>query len=123
MAEEETVEARLRASQYFTRAIVEACLAALLVIDRNLAITDVNEQAVRIVRASRGEIIGSPLGIFSELPPKATEGVRRTLDSGVRSRFEVTCCARDGERRTVPIAASRFFDPRGEHRGLLATVS
>jgi PAS domain S-box-containing protein len=122
MVEERNLEARLRASQLYNRSIIEACPAAMLVVDPELDITDVNERAVNLTGYSRRELIGSPIEDHFILPEEADDAVRKTLDTGEVSRFELILRPRSGDERAVPINASMFHDPAGARRGLFVAA-
>ena len=116
------LETKLRASHNYNRSLIESSPDALLVVDPDFVITDVNEELVKITGYPRTELVGSPFkGYFTE-PARAVEAVRRTIDRGSVSNFELVLNPRSGEQRIISLNASMFRDPDGRVNGVFASA-
>jgi PAS domain S-box-containing protein len=82
--------ARLMASQYRHQSVIERAPGALLVVDANLAITDVNPEMLQIAGRGRRELVGSPLTAFFNVPETAGEAIRQAFASGGAAMFELS---------------------------------
>ena len=119
MTEEKTVEDRLRESQHYNRSIIEACPAALIVVNPRGGLTDVNEATVRFLGRPRADLVGSPLGSYFQIPPEAAASMREAFEGNSPATFELVLKASGTDERVVPFEVSMFHEPDGELRGLL----
>ena len=83
ITDQKRLEEDLRQAQNYTRGLIEASVDALLTVDAQMLITDVNEQTVRTTGHSREELIGSPFPDYFTDPERARQGVKQTLAEGV----------------------------------------
>src|SRR4029078_4206045 len=79
ITEQKRLEDDLRQAQNYTRGLIEASVDALLTIDPQFRIMDVDEQTNRMTGYSREELIGSSFPDYFTDPVRATEGVEKTL--------------------------------------------
>jgi PAS domain S-box-containing protein len=122
ITEQKVLEAQLRESQVYNRNLIEASVDAMVVVDPDLLITDVNEQMVRMTGYSREELVGSAFKSYFSDAARAVSAVRGTFDRGLTTNFELVLKPRAGSRRIVSLNASVFRDPEGHVKGILASA-
>src|SRR5689334_17183480 len=74
ITEQKRLEEDLRQAQNYTRGLIEASVDALMTIDPQFRIMDVNEQTIRMTGHSRDELIGSLFPDYFTDPDRATAG-------------------------------------------------
>jgi len=116
------LEEELRQTQNYTRGLIEASVDALMTVDAELRITDVNEQTVRVTGYSREELIGSPFPDYFTDPQRAETGVQKTLAEGVVTNYVLVLRAKHGAESPVSFNASVFKDTEGQIRGIFASA-
>jgi PAS domain S-box-containing protein len=120
--EQRHLEAQLRESQTYNRGLIEASPDALVTVDPELRITDVNEQMVRMTGFTRKQLMGSRfLALFSD-PSRAEEGLRLSLEKRAVSNYETSLLKRNGLPVPVAFNAGTFYDMTGAVRGSLVAV-
>ncbi|HZT05533.1 MAG TPA: PAS domain S-box protein [Chloroflexota bacterium] len=122
ITDQKQLEENLRQVQNYTRGLIEASVDALLTVDPQFQITDVNEQTVRITGYSRDELIGSYFPDFFTDAEAATAGVRQTLEEGFVTNYVLVLRAKSGAESAVSFNASVFKDPDGAVRGIFASA-
>ncbi len=122
ITEQKQLESDLRQAQRYTRGLIEASVDALLTVDPQLMITDVNAETQRITGHTREELVGSPFPDYFTDPKRASEGVRKTLAEGVVTDYVLRLRARDGRESLVSFNASVFRDTEGMVRGIFAVA-
>jgi PAS domain S-box-containing protein len=122
ITDQKGLEEQLRQTQNYTRGLIEASVDALMTVDPELRITDVNEQTARITGYSREELIGSPFPDYFTDPERATAGVRQTLSEGLVTNYVLILRSRTGEETPVSFNASVFRDTEGNVRGIFAAA-
>ncbi len=109
-------------SRTYARGLLEASLDALMVIDHDGAITDVNEELVKITGRSRVSLTGS---LFKDLfadADKAQRGVAVTFrDDSVRA-YELDLRDINGEIIPVSFNATVYRDAEGVAQGIFAAA-
>ncbi|MFI5415376.1 MAG: PAS domain S-box protein, partial [Candidatus Lutacidiplasmatales archaeon] len=116
------LDAQLQESQSYNRSLIEASPDALVVVDPDLVITDVNEEMVKITGYSREELLGSTFKTYFTEPERAVAGVRRTLDESFVTNYELVLKPRTGPQRIISLNASVFADPQGNVKGIFASA-
>jgi PAS domain S-box-containing protein len=109
-------------TQSYARGLLEASLDALMVIDRDSAITDVNETVVSLSGRTRQELLGMPFRDLFVCRDKADAGVARTFAEGCVRNYELTLLATDGQRIPVAFNATVFKDSEGVVQGVFAAA-
>src|SRR5207302_3220204 len=89
ITDQKRLEQQLREQQAYNRGLIESSVDAMLTVDPDLTITDVNEQMVRLTGYSRDQLIGSAFPDYFTEPEMARTGVRRTLDEGFVTNYEL----------------------------------
>ena len=122
ITEQKRLEEELRQTQNYTRGLIEASVDALLTVDPELRVTDVNEQTVRMTGYSREELIGSPFPDYFTEPTRAEAGVRQTLVEGFVTNYVLVLHSKAGTNSPVSFNASVFKDTDGNVRGIFAAA-
>ena len=116
------VWAEVNQSQGYARGLLEASLDALMVIDRDGAITDVNEAVVALSGRTREVLVGLPFKDLFVCHDKAKDGVERTFSKGSVRNYELTLQASDGEKIPVSFNATVYKDSEGVVQGVFAAA-
>jgi PAS domain S-box-containing protein len=122
ITEQERLQQQLRESQLYNRSLIEGAVDALVAVDRDLMITDVNEQMVKVTGYSREELIGSAFKNYFEDPRRVVAGVRHTFEKGYVTNYELILKPKDRKPVVVSLNASVFRDPEGEVKGIFASA-
>ncbi len=122
VTEQRRLEEKLREQQNYNRGLIESSVDALVTVDPDLTVTDVNEQMVKLTGYSREELVGSPFKDYFTEPERATSGVRLTLAAGSVTNYELTLKAKTGKRTVVSFNAGTFRDTEGKVAGILAAA-
>ncbi len=116
------LEDELRQTQNYTRGLIEASVDALMTIDPEMRISDVNEQTIHITGYSREELVGSAFPDYFTDPARAEAGVERTLSEGFVTNYVLVLRAKDDKETSVSFNASVFKDTEGNVRGIFAAA-
>ena len=122
ITEQRRLQEQLRESQLYNRSLIEASPDALVVVDPDLMITDVNEQMVKVTGYAREDLVGSPFKNYFTEPNQAVAGVRQTLERGSITNYELVLQPKDRRHRVVSMNASVFRDPEGHVKGIFASA-
>ncbi len=122
VTEQRRLEEQLREQQNYNRSLIESSVDALVTVDPDLTITDVNEQMVRLTGYGREDLIGSPFKDYFTEPARAAVGVRQTLAQGSVTNYELVLKSRGGKRTIVSFNAGTFRDTAGRVAGILAAA-
>ncbi|TAK21547.1 MAG: PAS domain S-box protein [Chloroflexota bacterium] len=122
VTEQRRLEEQLREQQHYNRGLIESSVDALVTVDPDVTITDVNEQMVRLTGYTREELVGSPFRDYFTEPSRAAAGVRQTLAEGSVTNYELVLRARSGKRTVVSFSAGTFKDTEGRVAGILAAA-
>jgi len=116
------LEAQLQASQLYTRTLIESNVDALMTTDSLGIITDVNQQMELLTGHTRVGLIGTPFKNFFTDPQRAQEGIKRVLQAGKVTNYELTASAKGGEQTVVSYNAVTFNDAAGNLQGVFAAA-
>lgn len=109
-------------SRTYARGLLEASLDALMVIDHDGIITDVNEAMVKITGRSRACLTGALFsGQFSD-KEKAQRGVALTFGSDSVRAYELDLRDINGEVIPVSLNATVYRDAEGVAQGIFASA-
>ncbi|MBI2569224.1 MAG: PAS domain S-box protein [Candidatus Schekmanbacteria bacterium] len=122
VTEQRRLEEKLRESENYNRGLIESSVDALVTVDPDLSITDVNEQFVRLAGYSRDDLVGSPFKDYFTEPDRAAAGVRQTLEEGTVTNYELVLKSLSGKRTVVSFNAGTFKDTAGRVAGILAAA-
>jgi PAS domain S-box-containing protein len=122
VTEQKRLEEKLRESENYNRGLIESSVDALVTVNPDLSITDVNEQMVKLTGYSRDELVGSPFKDYFTEPLRASAGARQTFDDGSVTNYELVLKSRTGRRTVVSFNAGTFNDTSGRVAGILAAA-
>ena len=109
-------------SRTYARGLLEASLDALMVIDKDGAITDVNEMVVTLSGRAREALLGSRFrDLFSDAD-KAEQGVTRTFCDGSVRNYELALLGVSGGTVPVSFNATVYRDAEGVVQGIFASA-
>ena len=112
----------LKATQFYTRSLIESNIDALMTTDPVGVITDVNQQMEDLTGATREELIGTPFKSYFTDPRRAEEGIKLVLREGKVTNYELTALAKNGNMTVVSYNASTFRDASGKLQGVFAAA-
>jgi PAS domain S-box-containing protein len=112
----------LKATQFYTRSLIESNIDALMTTDLVGVISDVNQQMAALTGYTRDELIGTPFKQYFTDPQRAEEGIKHVLREGKVTNYELTALSRDGRMTVVSYNASTFRDSAGLLQGVFAAA-
>ena len=112
----------LKATQFYTRSLIESNIDALMTTDPLGIITDVNQQMEVLTGYSREDLIRTPFKNYFTDPGRAEEGIKLVLREGKVTNYELTARANDSRITVVSYNASTFSDSTGKLRGVIAAA-
>ncbi len=112
----------LKATQFYTRSLIESNIDALMTTDPVGVITDVNQQMELLTSYTREELIGTAFKKYFTNPQRAEEGIRLVLREGNVTNYELTALSKSGKMTIVSYNASTFRDSGGKLQGVFAAA-
>ncbi len=112
----------LKATQFYTRSLIESNIDALMTTDPLGIITDVNQQMGALTGYLREDLIGKLFKDFFTDPARAEDGIRLVLREGRVTNYELTAKSKDGRSTVVSYNASTFRDAAGKLQGVFAAA-
>ncbi|HYM22468.1 MAG TPA: PAS domain-containing protein, partial [Vicinamibacterales bacterium] len=112
----------LKATQFYTRSLIESNVDALMTTDPLGVISDVNQQMEALTGYRREDLIGSPFKNYFTEPDRAEQGIRLVLREGRVTNYELTALSRDRRMTVVSYNASTFRDASGRLQGVFAAA-
>jgi PAS domain S-box-containing protein len=112
----------LKATQFYTRSLIESSIDAMMTTDPLGIISDFNQQMEALTGYSRNELIGSPFKNYFTDPQRAEEGIRQVLREGKVTNYELTARSKTRRETVVSYNAATFFDREGRLRGVFAAA-
>src|SRR6185436_11714617 len=113
VTEQRRLEEQLREQQNYSRGLIEASVDALVTVDPQGRIADVNEQMVRLTGHNKQKLVGSPFADYFTDSDRARDGVKQTFQDGVVKNYELVVRAKSGGETPVSFNASVFKDTTG----------
>ena len=120
--ERRKLDQRLRDQHFYTRSLIESNIDALMTTDPRGIITDVNKQTEALTGCTRDELIGAPFKNYFTDPARAEAGIKRVLNEGKVTNYELTARARDGKQTVVSYNATTFHDRDRSLQGVFAAA-
>jgi len=120
--ERSKLDQRLRDQHFYTRSLIESNVDALMTIDPRGIVTDANKQAEALTGCTRDELIGAPFKNCFTDPQRAEAGIKRVLDEGKVTNYELTARARDGKLTVVSYNATTYHDRNRCLQGVFAAA-
>jgi PAS domain S-box-containing protein len=112
----------LKATQFYTRSLIESNIDALMTTDLLGVISDVNQQMEALTGYQRDDLIGTPFKRYFTDPQRAEEGIKQVLREGKVTNYELTVLSREGRITLVSYNASTFRDGAGRLQGVFAAA-
>ncbi|MBI3328660.1 MAG: PAS domain S-box protein, partial [Nitrospinae bacterium] len=112
----------LKATQFYTRSLIESNIDALMTTDPLGIISDVNQQMEALTGYTREELIGSPFKNYFTEPERAEAGIRLVLRGGRVTNYELTALSKGGRMTVVSYNASTFRDAAAKLQGVFAAA-
>ncbi len=122
ITQQKRLEENLRQAQNYTRGLIEASVDALVTVDPDFLITDVNEQMLHLTGYSRDELIGTPFPDYFTDPQMAKIGITQTLNDEFVTNYVLVVRSKAGLETMVSFNASIFKDTNGDIRGIFASA-
>src|SRR4029078_11000286 len=94
----------------------------LMTCDPRGIITDINQQTETLTGRTRDELIGAPFKNSFTEPARAEAGIKRVLNEGKVTNYELTARARDGKETVVSYNATTFHDRDRSLQGVFASA-
>ena len=116
------LDQRLRDQHFYTRSLIESNIDALMTTDPRGIITDVNKQTEALTGCTRDELIGAPFKNYFTDPERAEKAIKRVLNEGKVTNYELTARARDGKLTVVSYNATTFHDRDRSLQGVVAAA-
>jgi PAS domain S-box-containing protein len=116
------LDQRLRDQHFYTRSLLESNIDALMTTDPRGIITDVNKQMEALTGCTRDELIGAPFKNYFTDSDRADAGIKRVLNEGKVTNYELTARARDGTLTVVSYNATTFHDRDRRLQGVFAAA-
>ena len=116
------LDQRLRDQHFYTRSLLESNIDALMTTDPRGIITDVNKQMEALTGCTRDELIGAPFKNYFTDSARAEAGIKRVLNEGKVTNYELTARARDGKLTVVSYNATTFHDRDRRLQGVFASA-
>ncbi len=113
---------RLFGPQFRARASLEEKLGALMTIDSNGIITDINKQMEALTGCTREEVIGGPFKRWFTEPHRAQANLELVLREKAVTECELTARGRNGREAAVSLRASPFHNRRKQAQGMCAVA-
>jgi len=121
-ADQALLDQSLRDQQFYTRSLIESNIDALMTTDTRGILSDVNQQMELLTGRTRDELIGAPFKNYFTDPARAEAGIKRVLQMGKVTNYELTAVAPDGKQTVVSYNASTFHDRERNLRGVFASA-
>jgi PAS domain S-box-containing protein len=113
---------QLDAFQQYTRSLIESNIDALATTDPLGIITDVNEQMVSLTGMPRDKLLGSRFSAYFTDVEIAEDGIRRVLQDGKVTDYQLTARTPSGRETVVLYNASVYRDQKGRLQGVFASA-
>jgi PAS domain S-box-containing protein len=120
--ERSALDQNLRDQQFYTRSLIESNIDALMTTDPSGVITDVNNQMEALTGHPRDKLIGEFFKNYFTDPARAEEGIKRVLNEGKVTDYELTARSTDGTETVVSYNATTFHDRDGILQGVFAAA-
>jgi len=117
-----TVFTEVSQSRTYARGLLEASLDALMVIDKDGGITDVNEATMNMTGRPREGLLGHPFRELFTEQDRAGRGVDTTFKDGMVRGYELVAIHANGECIPVSFNATVYRDSEGVVQGVFASA-
>ena len=122
ITQQRELERELRQAQAYTRGLIESSLDAMLTVDHNLVILEVNEQMAKMTEVPKTMLIGKRFDKCFTDPERAAAGVKQTLKEGFVTNYDLAIHTPTGKEILVSFNASTFYDTLGNIQGVFVVA-
>jgi len=122
VAERRQASMSLRNLNAYNRTLIEASLDAIVTIDHEGRISDVNTATEQVTGYPRAGLIGKDFSEYFTEPEKAREGYQRVFKEGLVRDYPLEIRHRDGRVTPVLYNATVYHDDAGKVRGVFAAA-
>src|SRR6185436_14923419 len=104
------------------RGLIEASVDALVTVDPEGKVSDVNARMCQMSGYSREELIGMPFVDYFSDSEQARSGVKQTFEKGEVTNYVLTLLTKASKKIRVSFNATVFKDNFGEIKGIFASA-
>jgi PAS domain S-box-containing protein len=104
--------------QFYTRSLIESNIEAIVVVDSQGVIFDVNRQAELVTGFQRNELMGTPLKKYCNDVDNALMSLFRILHEGRVSNVELFICAKNGVEIPFACNSAIIYDSKDQVVGI-----
>src|SRR4030095_7246240 len=122
ITDETRLSEEVKATQFYTRSLIESNIDALMTTDPLGIISDVNKQMEFLTGFTRDELIGTPFKKYFTDTRHAEEAIKLVLREYRVTNYELTAISKDGRETLVSYNASKFLDANGKLQGVIAAA-
>ncbi len=122
ISDETRLSDEIKATQSYTRSLIESNSDALMMTDTLGIIRDANKQMELLTGFTRDELIGTPFKEYFADSKLAEEGIKLVLSQGRVTNYELTALSKDGRKTIVSYNASTYVDADGKLQGIYAAA-
>ena len=122
MTDRKLAEAKLHASLYYTRSLIEASLDLMVTISMEGKIISVNEATVQITGVDRDQLIGTDFSLYFSEPEKARTAHQEVFTKGFVIEYPLGIKHVSGEIFDVLYNAGPYYIQSGEMEGILGVA-
>ena len=119
---QKNLEQKLRDQQFYTRSLIESNIDALMTIDPEGMITDINQQMIVTTEYTREELIGTPFKNYFTDPQQAETSILKVLNEGKMTDYRLTIKNKRGVEIAVSCNANTFFDRNDNLLGVVVAA-
>lgn len=112
----------LKTAQALARTLIEANIDAMMTLELDGIISDVNAQMEALTGYSRADVKGTSFSEYFTEPNRAKQAVELVLQKGSIVNFELTALSREGRMTVVSYNASTYRNAAGEILGIVASA-
>jgi PAS domain S-box-containing protein len=102
------VERELREARDYTRGLIDSSVDAMVVVDRDMRISNGNEQLAKLTEVPKKILIGSRFASYFTDPARATAAIEKTLADGAVTNYDLVLRTAAGSEILVSFNASVF---------------
>jgi PAS domain S-box-containing protein len=122
ISEENRLSERLRASEAYSRGLVESAIDGILTTDLDGRILDINKEMEHLSGRARDAIVGQRLRDLTSPPAAGDAAVHRLLEEGRARNLELRLLRPDGETVDISLSGTLRSEIVGHPVGLVAVV-
>ena len=112
----------LKTAQALARTLIEANIDAMMTLELDGTISDVNAQMEALTGYSSADVKGTSFSDYFTEPNRAKQAVELVLQEGSIVNFELTALSREGRMTVVSYNASTYRNAAGEILGIVASA-